>query len=89
MLTITKINRFKTPNKIERHIDSDGLYLEITPAGSRNWRYPYKSFTGSWTMKSLGTYPQVDLERARELRDEHAGDILKNSLRMAGIQRVF
>jgi integrase len=70
MLTITKINRFKTPNKIERHIDSDGLYLEVTPAGSRSWRYRYKSFTGSWTMKSLGAYPQVSLERARELRDE-------------------
>ena len=70
MLTITKINRFKTPNKIERHIDSDGLYLEVTPAGSRSWRYRYKSFTGSWTMKSLGAYPQVSLELARELRDE-------------------
>jgi integrase len=70
MLTTTKINRFKIPNKIERHIDSDGLYLEVTPAGSKSWRYRYKSFTGSWTMKTLGGYPQVGLERARELRDE-------------------
>ena len=70
MLNIAKINRFKIPNKIERHIDSDGLYLEVTPVGSRSWRYRYKSFTGSWTMKSLGAYPQVGLERARELRDE-------------------
>lgn len=70
MLTTTKINRFKTPVKIERHIDSNGLYLEVSPAGSKSWRYRYKNFVGSWTMKSLGAYPQVSLERARELRDE-------------------
>jgi hypothetical protein len=70
MLTITKINRFKTPNKIERHIDTDGLYLEVTPVGSKSRRYRYKSFIGSWTMKSLGAYPHVSLERARVLRDE-------------------
>ena len=73
MLTTTKINRLKIPAKIERHIDSDGLYLEVTPAGSRSWRYRYKNFTGSWTMKSLGAYPQVSLEEARELRDDFKG----------------
>ncbi len=70
MLTTTKINRLKTPTKIQRHIDSDGLYLEVTPSGSKSWRYRYKSFTGSWTMKSLGAYPLIPLEHARELRDE-------------------
>jgi integrase len=70
MLTTTKIDRLKTPSKIERHIDSDGLYLELTPTGSIRWRYRHKSFTGSWTMKSLGKYPEVDLHQARKLRNE-------------------
>jgi integrase len=70
MLTTTKINRLKPPAKIERHIDSDGLYLELTPTGSMCWRYRYKKFSGSWTMKSLGKYPQVDPHQARELRNE-------------------
>jgi len=70
MLTTTKVDRLQTPSKIERHIDSDGLYLELTPKGSRRWRYRHKSFTGSWTMKSLGKYSEVDLHQARKLRNE-------------------
>jgi integrase len=70
MLTNSKITRLKKPSKLERHLDSDGLYLEVTPNGSKNWRYRYKSFSGSWTMKALGSFPDVSLERARELRDD-------------------
>lgn len=70
MLTISKINRFKRSSKLQRHLDADGLYLEVSPVGSKKWRYRYKSFEGNWTMKSLGSYPETSLERARELRDE-------------------
>ena len=70
MLMNTKIQRLKTPTKIERHLDSDGLYLEVTKSGSKNWRYRYKNHTGSWTMKALGSYPKTSLEKARALRDD-------------------
>lgn len=70
MLTNTKIQRLKRPSKLERHLDADGLYLELSPSGSKNWRYRYKNFNGSWTMKSLGSYPETSLERARKLRDD-------------------
>jgi len=70
MLTLSKINRLKKPSKLERHLDADGLYLEVTPSGSKNWRYRYKNFSGRWTMKALGSFPQVTLERARLLRDD-------------------
>ena len=70
MLTNTKIQRLKTPSKIERHLDSDGLYLEVTQKGTKIWRYRYKNYAGSWTMKGLGNYPQISLEHARTLRDE-------------------
>ncbi|MDG6777274.1 integrase arm-type DNA-binding domain-containing protein [Thiomicrorhabdus sp. zzn3] len=70
MLTISKIQRLKRPPKLERHLDADGLYLELSPSGSKNWRYRYKNFNGSWTMKSLGSHPETSLERARELRDD-------------------
>lgn len=30
MLTNTKIQRLKTPTKLERHADGDGLYLEVS-----------------------------------------------------------
>lgn len=67
MLTNSKINRLKKPSKLERHLDSDG---QVMPNGSKNWRYRYKNFSGSWTMKALGSYPQITIERARELRDD-------------------
>ena len=70
MLTKTKIQRLKTPTKLERHLDSDGLYLEVTKTGSKIWRYRHKNYAGSWTMKALGTYPNTTLEQARTLRDE-------------------
>lgn len=71
MLTISKINRFKRSSKLQRHLDADGLYLEVSPVGSKKWRYRYKNFEGNWTMKSLGSYPETSLERARELRDDY------------------
>jgi integrase len=70
MLTNTKIQRLKTPTKLERHLDSDGLYLEVSKTGSKVWRYRYKNYAGSWTMKGLGNYPQTSLEQARAIRDE-------------------
>ena len=70
MLTISKINRIKTPSKLVRHLDSDGLYLEVTTSGSKRWRYRYRNYDDKWTMKALGQYPHIDLDQARELRDE-------------------
>lgn len=70
MLTKTKIQRLKTPTKLERHLDSDSLYLEVTKTGSKIWRYRHKNYAGSWTMKALGTYPNTTLDQARTLRDE-------------------
>ena len=72
MLTTSQINRLKKTNKLVRLVDSEGLYLEVSPSGSKLWRYRYKNYAGSWTMKSLGQYPQVSLKEARELRDELA-----------------
>lgn len=71
MLTNTKIQRFKIPSKIERHLDSNGLCIELTKSGGKNWRYRYKNDTGSWTMKALGFYPKVSLEKARALHSSH------------------
>lgn len=70
MLTNTKIQRLKIPSKIERHLDSNGLYIELTKSGGKNWRYRYKNDAGLWTMKALGSYPKVSLEKARALRDD-------------------
>lgn len=48
--------------------DSDGLYLLVTPAGSRYWRMNYRHFGKQKTL-AFGTWPDTGLAEAREQRD--------------------
>lgn len=65
MLTDTKRPR----DQLYRVADVNGLCIEVTPAGSRLWRYRYR-FNGKASMATLGEYPAVSLVDARRLRDE-------------------
>ena len=49
--------------------DAGGLYLYVMPSGSRSWRCKYR-FGGKEQRLVFGTYPDVSLKKARELRDE-------------------
>jgi hypothetical protein len=46
-----------------------GLFLEVTPKGSRLWRLKYR-FGGKEKKISMGAFPAVSLEQARKERDE-------------------
>lgn len=48
--------------------DGHGLYLEISPSGSKWWRLKYR-FGGKENRISLGVYPTVSLKEAREKRE--------------------
>ena len=48
-----------------RLFDGKGLYLEITPKGSKYWRLKY-SFRGKEKRLALGVYPEVSLQAARD-----------------------
>ncbi len=61
MLTETRIKAAK-PGK---HTDERGLYLLVTPKGSKLWHYRY-SFAGKEKLLALGAYPVVTLAMARE-----------------------
>lgn len=54
--------------KRERFSDSGGLYLEVSPAGSRRWFWKYRK-DGKEGRLALGSYPQVSLSAARKARD--------------------
>lgn len=45
--------------------DGGGLYLRITPAGSRLWVYRYKNVSGTTRWFDLGAYPTKSLAQAR------------------------
>ncbi len=59
-LTDTAIRNAKPAAKPRRLFDSGGLYLEISPAGGKWWRFKYR-FGGKEKRISLGTYPEVPL----------------------------
>ena len=68
-LSDTTIRTAKPKDKLYRLTDANGLCLEVTPTGSKLWRYRYR-FNGSAKMLALGTYPAVTLLKARQMRDE-------------------
>ncbi|MFA9218456.1 MAG: Arm DNA-binding domain-containing protein, partial [Sphingomonadaceae bacterium] len=49
--------------------DGGGMYLEVSPAGTRTWRMAYRQPNGKNTRLTFGTYPEVSLAEARERRD--------------------
>ncbi len=54
--------------KRERLACSGGLYLEVTPNGSKRWFWKYRK-DGKEGRMALGSYPEVGPKKARELRD--------------------
>jgi hypothetical protein len=68
-LTDTEIKKAKAKEKAYSLNDSGGLYLWITPAGGKLWRWAYR-FGGKEKLMSLGKYPDVPLALARERHAE-------------------
>jgi len=51
-----------------RYTDASGLYLEVSPAGSKRWFW--KTYSGGKESRlALGSYPTVTLTAARKARD--------------------
>ena len=67
-LTDTKIRNAKPGTKQFKLFDSGGLFLIVSPAGGKWWRFKYR-FGGKEKLLSLGTYPDVSLAKARTRRD--------------------
>ncbi len=49
--------------------DSGGLYLEVSAAGGKSWRWKYR-VDGKEKRLTIGRYPAVGLQDARRARDE-------------------
>jgi len=65
-LTDIIISDAKPQSKMYKLHDGFGLYLVVTPNGSKSWRVSY-SFEGRREYLVLGKYPQYSLEDARGL----------------------
>lgn len=69
-LTDVRIRNAKSKDKPYKLADGGGLYLEITPTGSKLWRMKFKRTNGKESRLSFGSYPITSLATAREKRDE-------------------
>jgi hypothetical protein len=54
--------------KQARFSDSGGMYLQVSPAGSKRWFLKYR-VAGVEKQLALGSYPAVALTAARKARD--------------------
>ena len=68
-LTDLFIKNLKLTGKTQKHFDGRGLFIEITPQGSKLWRHKYY-FQGKEKLLSLGRYPDVRLAEAKEILSE-------------------
>jgi len=68
-LTDTAIRQTKPGSKSVKLADGGGLYLLVTPAGARYWRWKYR-FGGKEKVLALGVYPETGLAKARERHQE-------------------
>lgn len=68
-LTDLAVKNAKPTSKNQRFWDAGGLYLEVSPAGSKLWRFKYR-YDRREKRLSFGKYPDVTLKDAREKRDD-------------------
>ncbi len=70
MLTDAQCRNAKCPpdKKRARFADAGGLYLEVSPAGSKRWFLKIRQ-DGKETRLAFGAYPAVSLTDARKKRD--------------------
>jgi len=70
MLTDAQCRNATCPadKKQARFADSGGMYLQVSPAGSKRWFLKYR-VTGKEKQLALGSYPSMSLIAARKARD--------------------
>lgn len=68
-LTDSQIRRLKPRDRTYKCTDGHGLYLEVSPSGSKLWRFKY-THLGKEKRIALGRYPEIGLAAARRKRDE-------------------
>jgi integrase len=64
-LTEAAVKQAKPLDKAYKLADGAGLYLEVSPTGSKYWRLKYRYATKEKRL-ALGVYPTVTLTKARE-----------------------
>lgn len=75
-LTDAACRNAKPGSKPYKLTDAGRLYLQVTPAGSKLWRWNY-TFGGKQGTHSIGAYPTISLAVARSTRDRLKEGLVK------------
>ncbi|MCF6273207.1 MAG: Arm DNA-binding domain-containing protein [Rhodobacteraceae bacterium] len=67
-LSDARLRHLKPKAKACKVSDFDGLYVAVTPNGSKLWRFKYR-VDGKEKLLSIGAYPAISLVQARQTRD--------------------
>lgn len=67
-LTDTFVKRKQGNGKAQKFADGGGLFLYISPKGTKSWRLAYR-FLGKHKLLVIGPYPAISLKEARERRE--------------------
>ncbi len=64
-LTEAALRRAKPASTPQKLFDGNGLFLFVSPSGAKSWRLKYR-FHGREKLLTLGAYPRLSLEEARQ-----------------------
>ena len=70
-LTVTKINAAKPKEKLYKLADGGGLALWVLPSGKKTWRFEYRRSDKKLDTITFGSYPELSLADARQMREAH------------------
>src|SRR3546814_9739991 len=87
-LTETRLRALKTKDKPYKVADQRGLYIEVTPAGGKLWRFRYR--IGKIEKKlAIGSYPEVSLKQARDATYEARQAVARSEEHTSELQSLM
>lgn len=77
MLTNAAVKAAQPQTRAYKLYDVGGLFLLVTPAGTKSWRLKYRR-AGREQLKTLGRFPDVNVAQARAARDQAKQDLARD-----------
>lgn len=85
-LTNTACKSAQPKNKQYKRFDGGGLYLLVTPTGSKLWRLKYR-YLGTEKVLAIGSYPEVSLNKLHlSVKSKKAYALIRMRLIKAGVK---
>lgn len=85
-LTDLACRNAKSGEKPFKLYDMNGLYLYVSPNGHKGWRFKYR-YGGKEKLLTFGTYPELGLSKARDMRDD-ARKLLRDGIDPGAERRI-